>query len=669
MGVWQALEAGGAEADPLKQDPYLAIASANGFADQGGPSADGLWPVLLQVRSLSNCPQPAADLLVHSGHMGSRHLTARASLDAIARLQQDPGVERVLLAAPQVPRRAWPTAESAPIAGLEAHLAQARPTVPPSLADARTSDALLGVIDDGCPFAHPELQRADGGLRLRHLWNQDRTVRGSTPPGFDYGQAFSYLDLSATRDASRGSGAVDPWACQALTGQPKRSAYTHGAHVLGLLANGRHVLDAGRDALRGREPAHRGQGHRPDLAFVQLPQAVLRSVSVAALELHAYDGVRHLCNLAVEQGYRRVVIVLAYESWQGPHDGSSWFEQALDELVDHFKDGNQASLQVDIVLPADNGRERRTHAHIAHARTEDQLQWHVPPGNEDPTWLEIWAPPGGPNGLELQVLPPGGEASPWFSWGQAGQWSAPDGRRSASPPFASLVMHPRSPQSANPDGRAQALLRISPTVAREGSGAPHGIWHIRLRGPTGALSDLHARLGRVEPGTPVPRRNHQPQFVGRNASSLNDDRLHTLNGHAGGKRVVVVGAALAKDHAHASLPLTDGRGQSRRYRAKGASERIALQGASTAYSGSGPTEGSRLRPDASVQVDKTARWPGVLGLGMTAAAAVRLTGTSAATPLHARRRANTPKGASTIVGPPLPQTRDDPALGFSSGPD
>jgi hypothetical protein len=389
---------------------------------------------------------------------------------------------------------------------------------------------------------------------------------------------------------------------------------------------------------------------------VQLPDTVLQGVCEPALEHHAYDGLRYLCNLAVEQGYADLVIVLAYESWLGPHDGSSWFEQALDLLLDPLRaPAALKGLRVQLVLPAGNCRDRAAHALVQTPGGEARLHWHQPPGHEGPTHLELWAPRAAP-GLAVRITPPGGPASPMLPWGSAASWGL------GADSLACAVMHPSSPGGAD---RPQLALRIAPTATwGPGAAAPHGTWMLELQGQPGSLEGLHARIGRVEPALRVPRRQQQAHFVQRTAAESQRDRLHTLSGHAGGQRVTVAGAFLDQRFPHVDLPAFDNRDRPRRYLLNGDPPgRSLLRDRAAAYSGSGPSEGARLGPDVSVAVEDGLAWPGLLSLGSTPAAVTRLSGTSTAAPLAARKAAD--DTAKPTAGPPQSggPASPDPAMG------
>jgi hypothetical protein len=647
---WVALPNTGLGEPLVRQDPQLAIADACDFVDHGGNLLQP-WPVSIEVDHAQYRPSGVKDLQINVAHAGSAFFTALATRAAIAALAKDNRVRRILFAAPQVPQRPWPRW---PLSAAPAALCSTkRDGKPPSR-------VLLGVIDDGCPFAHPDLLRPDGELRVLRLWNQDSDPSAGPPPaGFSYGAEFSRADLHSLRMAARSAGgSVDFATCYRAAGMPRlQHRFSHGAQVLGLLAGRLRWRGATRPKQSLVQMIESGESARDaDIAFVQLPQTVLQSVSVPALEHHAYDAVRYLCNLAATHDYQQLVIVLAYESWIGSHDGTSWFEQALDTLLNPARSAprNLNGLRTHVVLPAGNSRQRSAHAYVASSETEAELHWHVPPGHEVPTLLELWAPLDAA-GIEVRVTPPGGVASPWLAWGTASSWGTGAECR------ACALMHPSSPGSA---GRPQLALRIAPTAPwRSRVSAPHGVWTLSLRGSTGALNDLHARIGRTAPALRGHLQVIQPHFIQRTAEEAGLDRLHTLNGHACGIHVTVAGASLATDYPYVNQPAVDNRGRPRRFLLPGDPAGLSqLQTRSAAYSGSGPTEGRRTGPDSSIALEESGLWAGVLSPGTSSASVVRLSGTSASAPLLARWSV-TPPSKVTKPTPNQTQAPDDPAMG------
>jgi phosphatidylserine/phosphatidylglycerophosphate/cardiolipin synthase-like enzyme/subtilisin family serine protease len=241
---------------------------------------------------------------------------------------------------------------------------------------------LVGVIDWGLDFAHPEFQDDAGRLRIECIWDQRG---GPGPLPYGYGAVYRQAELEAALHAE------DPYA--ALGYDPRDSDVegdgTHGTHVASL-AVGRTV---------GTAPEAR-------LAFVHLttlssqPGAALGD-SVALLE--ALDF------LARQAGDRPLVINTSMGQTAGPHDGTTLVEQAIDAFV-------RAGPRRYVVQSCGNYFERNTHAagrlETGQIRT---LTWVIGRGDQTPNVLEVWYPRGdrlqvaieGPGGIGRVEVPPG----------------------------------------------------------------------------------------------------------------------------------------------------------------------------------------------------------------------------------------------------------------------
>jgi hypothetical protein len=611
-----------------RSDPYYLLAEATAFASYGAAAESTDAPLGISLELAKGNAVPAADgLHFRAAPPKSAFLTGRATRAALQVLLKDKRVRRVVLAEPLLPPRG---------SRLRRGDAPRVPLPAPRLHSARRSELLLGIVDNGCPFAHQEL-RDDDGTRVVSLWDQDGNVGaglGDVPHDFGYGRVLNRADLDRLIAAATSrDGSVDEDLCYRLAGYDQVSQrQTHGAHSLGLLIGGRRDLQAALPSNfdRNLDPNGQDRAQRTpaDIAFVQLPQVLMDCVSVAALEQHALDGFRHILKVGKEGGYKRVRISFGYESWVGPHDGSSWFEGAVAEL---FDDG----LPLEIYMSAGNSRNRRAHAVLRPRDRKATVWWHVPAGNEIPVFLEVWFPPRmvtnvgielrGPNGLCLTVA-----EKRTGSRVYGGQGSAQ---------IAVCASHALGAE------QGVALIRIAPTHTWNGSPrAPHGIWELSLSGLPDKSCEIHARLGRVQGDSNSPRAFQQPEFVDRFAEELRKaDESGTLNGHACGKGPVVCGVFYSARFPYGKVLEDFG-------------PRLVESGRSTSYSGAGPT-GARARPDLSLPMEDGIYHEGTMSIGTRSGSVWRMRGTSTAAPagagLSAQRRS--PRGPKT--------PHSDPGLG------
>jgi hypothetical protein len=386
---------------------------------------------------------------------------------------------------------------------------------------------------------------------------------------------------------------------------------SHGAHSLGMFAAARRW----NARPSSTNPVKVAQGvelsREADIVFVQFPRDVMDCVSVAALENHALDGFRYILDLGKTLEYERVVVSFGYESWIGPHDGSSWFAEAVRSLLGEAR----KALGFDIYTIAGNAKDRRVRVAAEPGETQLNFGLSVQPGSEAPTFVEIWAPNELAD-LTFELTPPHEEPLSPITWGAATVW--PDVQH----PLACVVMD-RSQVLGK--GDCAIVLRIAPTHVTDNrhSAAPHGMWRIQLSANGKPLDRVRAYVGRSEETLGAGARARQSTFTGRDRRQSELDRKGTVNGHAPGSGMGVSGAYFGERFPYARTI--------NKFR-----EIQKLHDEATPYSGSGPLpNGDRALSD-SITTEDGIYNPGVLGMGNYSGVLFRMSGTSVAAPLRAR---------------------------------
>lgn len=56
-------------------------------------------------------------------------------------------------------------------------------------------DVVIGFLDSGMDFSHPDFSNADTTTRVMHIWDQTRPTSGNTPPQYGYGQEWDSLGI------------------------------------------------------------------------------------------------------------------------------------------------------------------------------------------------------------------------------------------------------------------------------------------------------------------------------------------------------------------------------------------------------------------------------------------------------------------------------------------
>ena len=311
---------------------------------------------------------------------------------------------------------------------------------------------VIGVIDWGCDFTHPNLLTDDGRTRLLALWDQ-RPRGPDAPPPYGYGRVH---DAAAIDAALRQDDPFDALGYDPADADPDGTG-SHGTHVLDI---------AGGSPRRG--PG--GVAPGADLVFVHLamhadddaPRGIGNSVSL----LEAVDFVAQVA------GARPYLVNLSLGSHGGPHDGTTLVEQALDALV--VSGPGRA-----VVHSGGNYYQRPIHA-SGRLRTGETMaiDWLVDPDDETPNELEVWYP--GVDTLRARLVAPDGEVV---------AVAMPEAHGHVVVAGEVIGRHAHRQRDPN-NGDHQVVFMLCP-----GRG---GTWRVLLEGLSVARGDYHVWIERDE---------------------------------------------------------------------------------------------------------------------------------------------------------------------------
>jgi hypothetical protein len=428
------------------------------------------------------------------------------------------------------------------------------PDAAPRPAAGRT---VIGIVDDGCAFAHQQFRDVQGGTRVRWLWQQDgvpdapgrREPLWSAPAGLHYGAETTAARLSALMQPGP-LGEIDEAAAYRAAGMDRLA--------LGLPAHGIGVMDfaAGRS-----DPMHRQMGdHGPmfsagtaaadaagqaDIVFVQMPRRAMQDASGAWLTVHVLDAVHYVLSRAGDAG--RVVVNISLGAFAGPHDGSSLLEAALDALIE------QHAPRLLVVVAAGNGYRHAAHAELDLAPGQTQpVRWDIPVDDRTESFVEAWAaavqdgPAPEPPVLQVQLDPPRGCRDPRPVVGPGDSWAWYDAAAGFRRP-ACVVLN-----AAAGAGRAGAsrlvLASIAPAqpVRSAAAAARSGGWTLWLTNAGPVRARVHVYVERDDP--PFGGSARQTVLVGEGEPDAAPvSPLGTLSSMATGRHTIVVGAHRLRD--------------------------------------------------------------------------------------------------------------------------
>lgn len=202
---------------------------------------------------------------------------------------------------------------------------------------------LVGFIDSGIDYAHPDFRNSDGTTRILALW--DQTVSPSeqpSPSGYSIGSLYTQEVLNEALSAS------DPQTRFSIC--PSQDLSGHGTHVAGIaVGNGR--------ASNG---IYRGIAYEADLLVVKLGTPMPNGFPSTSLLMMGID-------FCVRESLRRnlpLALNLSFGNTYGSHSGSSLLETYLNSVSELGK----------ISIVVGSGNEGVSNGHTGGILTNGQSQ-------------------------------------------------------------------------------------------------------------------------------------------------------------------------------------------------------------------------------------------------------------------------------------------------------
>ncbi|MBO5353648.1 MAG: S8 family serine peptidase [Lachnospiraceae bacterium] len=251
---------------------------------------------------------------------------------------------------------------------------------------------LVGIIDSGIDYTHPDFCKEDGTTRIAALW--DQSFDSDTPPeGYPLGTLFSREQINqALQEPLRGN---------QRRVVPSVDLSGHGTHVAGIAAgNGR--------ASGGR---YRGVAYESELLVVKLAEVrgARTEVSGTARLMEAVD---FCIRFALERN-QPIALNLSYGTQEGAHNGKSLLETYL----------NLVSGMVKGIICTGTGNDGTGRRHAGGKLTEEgsvELELAVE-GQEKSIELELWK--NYPDRFQVQLEAPTGQKTE-FRYGEGDEVTA-----------------------------------------------------------------------------------------------------------------------------------------------------------------------------------------------------------------------------------------------------
>ena len=509
---------------------------------------------------------------------------------------------------------------------------------------AELGSTLIGVIDDGCPFAAAQFLRSPGSTRVRGIWDQNPRYPipvgarffGEYPTDFPYGLEFrrdyaampALIGLDEWIILHSTTGILDEDGCYADGGFTTLSRrQSHGAHVM--------------DVLAGRVPPSSRVGPSPpgdrrdppswelgtdipsnsDIVFVQFSDAHIRDATGVWLYTPVCDAIEYILSFADPINTKNIVINVSYGPTTGPHDGTALLEAALTAFVTKYN-GTPGKPKLEIVLPAGNAYLSEGHiVYTRHTTQPDQVEWtwRLPPDNSVLCFAELWMNKLNPGPATVTLTSPSGA-----TWAPV---TVP-----LPPPYTGVY---GPTQFGN---HTMWLLSVASTR----DGEEHGDWRIQVSGVP-KNTQLHAYVARTDPNLGVRTGAKRSYFVDHNWEMTRSAQASCM--YAGGE-FDATGSLIRRDGT------LNGIATANASRVHVAGGYILSNRRKSPYSSAGPARGPvtfRKGPDYALLGDESYALGGIRAGGNRSGTVFRLIGTSAAAPQLARHVANTSIPAATEI--------------------
>jgi hypothetical protein len=470
-------------------------------------------------------------------------------------------------------------------------------------------EVVVGIIDEGIAIAHERFRRRDGSSRVASLWIQDgcRPAGAATVP---YGSELDRAAIDGLIRKHSAGGRLHEAAFYAEAGladyaQPRHASAgmraSHGTHVMDLAAG----FDPGED-----------RGNRPILC-VQLPESAVADTSGNNLAPFLFDAICFIFDRAARLSTNGkpppVVINFSSGSQAGPLDGSSLLETAIDDLVASRRGSPDGTVPTEIVMPAGNSLQSRSHAEFRiPAGGKQRIALRLQPDDLSFSFIEVWARGGKatPQAI-LRVTEPFATAAGTIRAGAGRacmEWTEPGG---------SVACRVYAEDQAG--NRARFVIALAPTAAhRQGPGlAPAGCWTLELEND--GQSALEADATIHWDGAPLGYRRHGRQsYFEDPAYRVFDPETGAMATEDDPRSIVRRGSTLNALSSGSTTIVASGYSRDTRLPAK--------------YASRGPDRKGTPGIDVSMPVDDGRLTPGILAAGSFSGSRVRMNGTSVAAP-------------------------------------
>ena len=239
---------------------------------------------------------------------------------------------------------------------------------------------LVGVVDSGIDYFHPDFRNEDGSSRILRLW--DQSIPGNPPEGYLTGTEYAKeeIDKALALGETEGRRFI-----------PSRDVSGHGTAVLGIAAGNGRASDG----------VNRGIAYKSDLLVVKMGNA-RESSFPRTTEL--IEGIDYLIRQAVKMG-RPIAVNISFGNNYGSHQGDSLLETYISNVAN-------VGRSVICVGTGNNGNDRIHTAGKLRQGQTDMIEMSI--GTYETTLnLQLWKAYA--DEIEISIETPSGERLPELS--------------------------------------------------------------------------------------------------------------------------------------------------------------------------------------------------------------------------------------------------------------
>ena len=239
---------------------------------------------------------------------------------------------------------------------------------------------LVGVVDSGIDYFHPDFRNEDGSSRILRLW--DQSIPGNPPEGYLTGTEYAKeeIDKALALGETEGRRFI-----------PSRDFSGHGTAVLGIAAGNGRASDG----------VNRGIAYKSDLLVVKMGNA-RESSFPRTTEL--IEGIDYLIRQAVKMG-RPIAVNISFGNNYGSHQGDSLLETYISNVAN-------VGRSVICVGTGNNGNDRIHTAGKLRQGQTDMVEMSI--GTYETTLnLQLWKAYA--DEIEISIETPSGERLPKLS--------------------------------------------------------------------------------------------------------------------------------------------------------------------------------------------------------------------------------------------------------------